>query len=119
LTNTVAVVSFTNIVPIVCICFIMIVERIKIDLIIFLSSVCYIHGYIFYKGICVKPSFSKKTRGKAKVDCEITGGQLYCHFYGTTLMWPVPDKEVSDHVYLGGLDVSSLLRLSDWMLELL
>ena len=54
----------------------MIVERIKIDRIIFLSSVCYIHGYIFCKGICVKPSFSKKTRGKAKVDCEITGGQL-------------------------------------------
>ena len=118
----------------------MIVERIKIDLIIFLSSVCYIHGYIFYKGICVKTSFSKKTRGKAKVDC----GQLisldseekynktlefmnnickykefYCYFYGTTLMLPLPDKEVSDHVYLWGLDVSSLLRLSDWMLELL
>ena len=49
---------------------------IKIDLVIFLSSVCYTHGYIFYKGICVKPSFSKKTWGKAKVDCEITGGQL-------------------------------------------
>jgi hypothetical protein len=110
----------------------------------FLSSACYIHGYIFYKGICVKPSFSKKTWGKAKVDCEITGGQLisldseekynktlefvnnickykefYCYFYGTTLMLPVPDKEVSHHVYLWGLDVSSLLRVSDWMLELL
>jgi hypothetical protein len=34
-------------------------------------------------------------------------------------MLPVPDKEVSDHVYLWGLDVSSLLRVSDWMLELL
>jgi hypothetical protein len=75
---------------------------------------------------------------KAKVDCEITGGQLisldseekynktlefmnnickykefYCYFYGTTLMLPLPDKEVSDHVYLWGLDVSSLLRLSE------
>jgi hypothetical protein len=143
-TKIVAVVSFTNIVHIVSICFIMIFERIKIDHVMFLSSACYIHGYIFYKGICVKPSFSKKTWGKAKVDCEITGGQLisldseekynktlefvnnickykefYCYFYGTTLMLPVPDKEVSDHVYLWDLDVSSLLRVSDWMLELL
>ena len=75
-TKIVAVVSFTNIVHIVCICFIMIFERIKIDHVMFLSSACYIHGYIFYKGICVKPSFSKKSWGKAKVDCEITGGQL-------------------------------------------